>query len=184
MKTVRLMTVLFCTAALLSVAADAQTGAPSKIGFINSYAFGDEKAGITKYNTAVNAVNTEFLPVQKELQTMNAKLEALAKEVEDLRRLSVADPKAIGAKIDEAEKLQRDIKFKSEDAKVRFEKRQQAVLGPVMEAIGKSLQNYAKQRGFTVIFDVSKDDKGLLLAVGDEKADVTRDFIVFFNALP
>lgn len=184
MKIVRLLIVVLFTVTILSVTTFAQTAASSKIGFINSYAFGDEKAGITKYNAAVNAVNAEFMPSQKELEGMSTKLEALAKEVENLRRLNVADPKAVGAKIDEAEKLQRDIKFKSEDAKVRFEKRQRVVMGPVMESIGKSLQAYAKQKGFTVIFDISKDDKGFLLAIGDEKADVTRDFMAFFNALP
>jgi hypothetical protein len=53
-----------------------------------------------------------------------------------------------------------------------------------MQDIGRAVNDYAKQKGFTVIFDIAKDDSGLLLAIGDEKIDVTKDFITFYNARP
>ena len=120
---------------------------------------------------------------------MNTKLQALAKEIQTLRDQAAGgkvpiDEKAAQAKVDEAEKLQRDIKFKSEDAKARYEKRQQAVIGPVMQDIGKALQEFAKQKGYMFIFDIAKDDQGFLVAIGDEKADVTKDFVIFYNARP
>jgi Skp family chaperone for outer membrane proteins len=189
MKMIRLFAVSLFLAALFAVSAFAQTTAPVKIAVINTYAFGDEKAGITKYIGAVKTINTEFQPLQTELDTMNTKLNGLAKEIQTIRDQAAGgkvpiDEKAAQAKVDEAEKLQRDIKFKQEDAKARYERRQQAVMGPVMQDIGKALQEYAKQKGYTVIFDIAKDEAGFLLAVGDEKADVTKDFITFYNARP
>ena len=80
--------------------------------------------------------------------------------------------------------MEREIKFKQDDAKARFERRQQAVLGPVMQNIGKALTDFAKQKGYLFIFDISKDDNGLLVAIGDDKADVTKEFIAFYNARP
>ena len=110
---------------LFSIPAIAQPTAPAKIVLINSFAFGDEKAGVTKYTDAVKRINAEFAPVQKELETMNTKLNTLAKEIQMIRDQSASgivpmDQKAAQAKVDEAEKLQRDIKFKSEDAKARY----------------------------------------------------------------
>jgi Skp family chaperone for outer membrane proteins len=188
MKMIRLFAVSLFLTALFAVSALAQS-APVKIAVINTYAFGDEKAGITKYIGAVKTINAEFAPVETELQTMNTKLNGLAKDIQTLRDQASAgkvpiDEKAAQAKVEEAEKLQRDIKFKSEDAKARYERRQQAVMGPVMQDIGKALQDYAKQKGYTLIFDIAKDENGLLLAIGDEKVDVTKDFITFYNARP
>lgn len=188
MKMIRLFAVSLFLTALFAVSAFAQT-APVKIAIINTYAFGDEKAGITKYVNAVKTVNTEFTPVQNELDGMNTKLNNLAKEIQTLRDQAAGgkvpiDEKAAQAKVDEAERLQRDIKFKSEDAKSRYDKRTQAVMGPVMQDIGKALQEYAKQKGYTLIFDIAKDETGLLVALGDEKIDITKDFITYYNARP
>lgn len=166
-----------------SLAAAQSTGA-SKIGLINSYAFSDEKAGITKFIAATGMLNREFAPLQTELNTMNTRLGTLGKEIEGLRNVQAANPTSVQAKYDEAEKLQRDIKFKTEDAKARYEKRQQQVLGPIQEAIGKGLQEYAKQKGYALIFDSSKDQNGFLIAIGDQSLDVTKDFITYYNAKP
>lgn len=167
----------------------AQPAGPVKIGIINTFSFGDEKAGITKYINALKAINTEFTPTQTELDTMNTRLTNLAKEIQVFRDQASTgkvpiDEKTVQAKVDEAEKLQRDLKFKQEDAKARYEKRQQAVIGPVMQDIGKALQDFAKQKGFTLLLDIAKDEVGLVLAIGDEKIDVTKDFITYYNARP
>ncbi|MGB7201668.1 MAG: OmpH family outer membrane protein [Pyrinomonadaceae bacterium] len=195
MKRGSLFIVSLVFAAVFAVSSFAQNGGaaqpagPLKIGIINTFAFGDEKAGITKYINALKAINTEFTPTQTELDTMNTRLSNLAKEIQVFRDQATAgrvpiDEKTVQAKVDEAEKLQRDLKFKQEDAKARYEKRQQAVIGPVMQDIGKALQDFAKQKGFTLLLDIAKDEAGLLLAIGDEKIDVTKDFIIFYNARP
>lgn len=195
MKRVSLSIVSVVFAAVFAVSSFAQnSGAaqpagPVKIGIINTFAFGDEKAGITKYINALKAINTEFTPTQTELDTMNTRLTNLAKEIQVFRDQASTgkvpiDEKTVQAKVDEAEKLQRDLKFKQEDAKARYEKRQQVVIGPVMQDIGKALQDFAKQKGFTLLLDIAKDEVGLVLAVGDEKIDVTKDFITYYNARP
>lgn len=169
---------------LFSAFAAGQTPTPAKIGVINSFVFADEKAGITKYINANKAIETEFVPVQNELNALSTKIQALAKEIDSLRKVPAADPKAIEAKVDEGQKLERDLKFKTEDAKARFARREQLVLTPVMSAIGQGLQDYAKQKGFTLIFDIAKDQSGLLVAIGDQTIDVTKDFVAYYNAKP
>lgn len=189
MKKIGLFISTLVFAAIFAGSALAQTPSTVKIAVINTFEFGDEKAGITKYVNAVKSINAEFAPAQLELETMNTKLNNLAKEVQAFREQASSgkvpiDEKSAQAKYEEAEKLQRDIKFKQEDAKARYERRQQAVMRPVMQDIGKAVNEYAKQKGYTLIFDVAKDEAGLLLAIGDEKIDVTKDFITYYNARP
>lgn len=169
---------------MFSASAFAQPAAPGKIVVINSFQFADEKAGITKLVAASKALNTEFTPAQTELQTMTTRLQTISKDIQTARGNPASDAKMVQAKIDEGEKLQREIKFKQDDAKARFGRRQQTLLGPVMQAIGKALNEFAKQKGYLLIFDISKDENGLLVAVGDDKADVTKEFIAYYNARP
>ena len=184
---------LFCLLLILSfvASANAQTNPanpPTKIAVINSYAFGDEKAGITKYVIALQSLKKEFSTVETELKNMGSRLDQLGREIqaaqEQVRRGVAVDEKSIQVKVDEAEKLQRELKFKQEDARAQFDRRQQGQMGPIMRDIGNGLREFAKLKGFTLIFDVSKDDTGFLIAVGDEKADVTKDFIAYYNARP
>lgn len=187
MKRISLLIASVVFAVIFAGSTFAQTPAQVKIGLINTFDFGDEKAGITKYVNAVKSLNAEFAPAQLELDTMNKKLNTLAKEIQTLREQAgkvPIDERAANAKVEEAEKLQRDIKFKQEDAKARYERRQQSIMAPVMQEIGKAVNDFAKQKGYTLIFDIAKDDSGLLLAVGDDKIEVTKDFIAYFNARP
>lgn len=189
MKRISLFIASLVFAVAFAGSAFAQTPAPVKIGLINTFDFGDEKAGITKYVNALKSLEAEFAPAQLELDTLSKKLSALGKEIQLLREQAAGgkvpiDEKTAQAKVEEAERTQRDIKFKQEDAKARYERRQQAVIGPVMQDIGKAVNDFAKQKGYTLILDIAKDQAGFLLAVGDEKIDITKDFITFYNARP
>ncbi len=176
-----------CLLSLISTT-QAQTGDTGKVAVINTERFADEK-GITKYINALNALDTEFAPRQRELESMAAKLTTLNKEIEALRNqmasgtVPVTDS-AARAKGDEAEKLTRDAKFKQEDAQASYNRRLQVVLGPIQSDIGKALTEFARTKGYALIFDIAKDRDGLLIAIGNEKADITTEFIAFYNARP
>jgi Skp family chaperone for outer membrane proteins len=194
MKTFRSIAAAFFFAAIFTVSALAQTTPPTtptagKIVIIDTFAFGDDKAGITKYVTAKKSVDAEFAKDDTELKTMNTRLDTLRREIQvfnDNQTKGVPfDVKIAQAKVDEAEKIQRDMNFKSEDAKARYESRSKTVLGPITEDILKSIQDFAKQKGYSVILDAARlFDAGIILAIGDEKANVTKEFITFYNARP
>ncbi len=165
----------------------ATLAAPVKVGLINSFAFANENGGVTKYITAIKTLNSQFAPTQAELNSMSQKLANLTKEIQTIREKASTsavpfDPKEAQLKVEEAERIDRDLKRKQEDAKIAYDRKQQEVLGPISQEIMKSLADYAKQRGYSLIFDIAKDEAGLLVAVGDERLDITKDFIAFFNA--
>jgi Skp family chaperone for outer membrane proteins len=132
----------------------------------------------------------EFEPDNIELKAMGTRYENLRKEIERLQAevAKIGSPipqSAVQAKIEEFDKLGRDIKFKQEDLQARSQSRYNAIMSPVLQDIAKAIQDYAKQRGFALILDGAKlDEIGLVLGVGDDKIDVTKDFIAFYNARP
>jgi Skp family chaperone for outer membrane proteins len=169
---------------LLSASIAAAQAAPSKVGIVDSGAFFDEKAGVTKLVAGMKLLNDGFKTTQTELDTLNKRLQTLATEIDALQKQPNPDQRLLQTKAAEGEQLQRNIKYKTEDAKERYAREEARIIGPIMQAIGKGLQEYAKAKGFTLIFDVSKDQNGFLVAIGDQAADVTKDFVAFYNAKP
>lgn len=188
MRTGKFIFVSLVLAAMMAVSASAQT-ASGKIGVINTFLFDQEKGGIAKYTAAMNSLETEFKPTNQQLQTIAQQMSTLKTEIETLQK-SASNPNipvktdSVNGKIEQYNRLARELKFKQEDAKARFESRRQTVLGPVLRDIGKAMQEYADKNGFSMLLDAAKlDSAGLILAF-DRKLDVTADFIRFYNARP
>ncbi|CAN5585496.1 hypothetical protein BH20ACI4_BH20ACI4_02110 [soil metagenome] len=190
MKSVRLIITGLLFTFVLSVAAFAQTTAPTgKIGLIDTRFFDNGKDGIAKYSAAMDSIMKEFEVENNGMKTMLTKLQTLEKEIATLREQfekpnSPIKPETVNAKIEEYDKLTREFKFKQEDGKVRFQRREQIVMTPIRRDISKAIDEFAKQKGFTLILDVAKiADAGLILAM-DEKVNLTQDFIKYYNARP
>lgn len=193
MKTFRSIAAVFVFAAIFAISAFAQapaTPAAGKIAIVNTQAFDTDKGGITKYVNAMNSLETEFKTTQTELQTMATKLQTLQTDIQKMQDSAKANPtvpikvETVNAKLEEYDKMSREFKFKQEDAKARFERREQTVMGPVRQDIGNALQEFATKNGYMMILDAAKlDGAGLLLAF-DVKYDATKDFITFYNARP
>ena len=192
MKRFSFIAASFIFAAITAVSAFGQAATPAspfKMAVINTGAF-DAKDGITRYSTAMNALEAEFKPLETEIQTMVTKYNALGAEIKKLQDQAAAgtvpiDQKTAATKVEEYQNLELSIKRKQEDAKARAARREPAVMGPIRLEIGRALQDYAKQKGIALILDAAKlDGAGLILAFDEAKVDVTRDFITFFNARP
>jgi len=207
MKTIRLIAAAIMLAAVVAISASAQTrpgaatpkpaapqtqAAPaptgpipdSKIAYIDTGAFGEEKGGITRLVTAMNGLEREFAPRQKELNDINARLKALADEISKLSGNSVVAPSTIQAKQDEGEKLQRELKYKKEQADADFARRYKEVIDPISADIFKALNQFAGQRGITMILDISKLAPNGVVLTANPNMDVTAAFITEFNAKP
>lgn len=174
--------VMFAGSANAQAPAAAQPG-PAKIGLIDSQAFGSEKEGIQRFVNAVKQLGTEMKPLENELVTMQSKLQTLADQIAALQKVpaNAQNPKDILDKQDEGQRLQREFEFKKKEYDARTEKRATEILGPIQSDIGKAIQEFAVARGYTMILDIDKlGSSGSLLAM-DPKAEITKDFITFFN---
>ena len=164
-----------------STPAPAQASGPvpaSKIAYVNTQAFADEKQGITRYVNAQRSLEREFQPRFTELQTLATKIQTLADEISKTE--NVAAPAEIQRKRDEGERLQREYKFKKEDAEAAYRKRAEEVLGPISADIGGALIAFAKQRGITMTLDISRLAEAIVTA--DTTMDITAAFVADYNS--
>src|SRR5258708_25516131 len=191
MKRISILAVSFLFAAVFAVSAFAQAGAqpaPSKIGWIDTSAFADEKDGVTKYNNALKALQAEMKPRLTELQTIDAKIKTLSDDLAKMRaNTSVTfDQKAALAKQDEGQRLQRDFDYKKKDYDATLGKRSNEVLGPVSADISKAIQDYAQQKGYSVILDIAAlaNDNMIAILAMDKSPNITKDFIAYYNTRP
>jgi Skp family chaperone for outer membrane proteins len=185
MKTLRLIVVSAVFTTIFALSAFAQTA--GKVGIIYSGAFEDEKIGITKVVAALKALQTEFQPSITALQALGDKATAVGKEAQKLQEAYQANPNGpigpaqIQPKAEEYERLGTEYKRKEEDLKNSIARRRQQVTGTIYQEVGKVLEQYGAEKGFSAIFDGSQDEKGMLIFV-DQKIEVTKDFITYCNA--
>lgn len=193
MKRFSFIAASFIFAAISAISAfgqAAQPAAPFKMAVIDTGMFADDKAGITRYASAMNALEAEFKPMTVEIQGMVTKYNTLGAEIKKLQDQASAgtvpiDQKSAAAKVEEYQNLELAIKRKQEDLKARAERREPQVMNPIRQEIGKALNDYGKQKGYALILDSAKlDGAGLILAFDEAKVDVTKDFIAYFNARP
>lgn len=186
MKKISLLALSLVFAGITAASANAQT-ASLKIGLIDSGMFANEKEGITRYVNAMKQLGTEMKPSETELITMQNKLQTLADQIAALQKTPSTVPTAakdIQSKQDEGQRIQREFDFKKKEYDARVEKRGNELLGPIQADIGKAIQDYATQKGFTIVLDIDKlAQSGSLLAM-DSKAEITKEFILFFNSKP
>ena len=190
MKRFTLLTVSFVFAALFAVSTFAQAGAvpaASKIGWLDTGAFADEKEGVTKYIAGLKALDGEMKPRVTELTTLQTRLKTIADELTKIQNSPAnvpIDQKAAQAKQDEGQRLQREFDFKKKEYDAAVEKRSGEVLGPVSADISKAIQDYAKLKGFAVVLDINALAQQNAILALDATANITKDFIVYYNARP
>lgn len=189
MKKFNLIAVSLMFAAIFAVSAAAQTTG-DKIGLVGWDAFGDPTKGIKKYATALTILDKEFEPINAELRTMFTRFQTLQNEIKGIQDTCQKNPNcpftavAVQAKVDELGQMERDIKKKQEDGAAKYKSRYATQISPIEEDIRKAMNEYAQQKGYAVIFDgVKLEQAGILIGFAP-KADVTVDFITFYNARP
>ena len=193
MKKIGLAALAMIISALFVSGAFAQA-APAgnvKIGLIDSGAFGgDEKGvgGITKFVNAAKALQTEIAPRAKELETLQTRIQTLATEIDKLGQTPGAVPantqKTIADKTAEGQRLQRELEYKNNEYKAYVAGRQKDVLEPIQSDILKAVQDYAKKNGYSLILDIDRLWNAQEVLFLDPAADVTKDFITYYNARP
>jgi outer membrane protein len=188
MKRISTIAVSFVFAAILAVSAFGQAGAQSagKIGWIDTGAFADEKEGVTKYNNALKALDTEMRPRVTELQGLQTKLQGVAAEIEKLAGNTAVpvNQTVIRQKQDEGQRMQRELEFKKKEYDAAVEKRSGEVLGPVSADISRAIQEFAKQKGYAVVLDIAALASANAILALDGSANITKEFIVYYNARP
>ena len=195
MKVIRHTIAAAALAAFAAVAASAQTApasrpaaspapaqggaiAEGKFAVVDTDAFTDQNQGIKRLVAAFQTVEREFKPRRDELQQLQTRYEGLAKQFQDTQK--VADQKALAALADQADTLKTDIEQKQQAGQKALDKRVKELTDPIYQDIGQALQTFAKARGISVVFDISKM-QGVVMLVNPAGVDITDAFIADYN---
>lgn len=169
----------------LGATAFGQTPPPTKIGWIDTGAFSDEKDGIVKYINAYKSLANEAKPRETELVGIQTKIQNIAKELQTPTPAGVpVNQQAIATKREEGERLARELEFKKKEYDAFVQKRGGEILGPLNADIGKAIADFGKQKGYVAILDIEKlAQSGAILHL-DAGANLTKEFVTFYNARP
>ena len=151
------------------------TAAPANIAIINSAAFGDEKAGITRVMNAMKALEAKFQPLRTELRGMRDRLTTMRADIDKKR--TIQDQRMTAQQVDEADRLEVQIKRKAEDAQASYEKDQVAAMEPLQKDIATALTAYSQAKGIGLLIDLNR----VPVIYAAPTLDITKDFIADYN---
>lgn len=202
MKRYSSLAIAFLFSMVLSVAVSGQTAVPAnraavtppqtaqpgatKIGWIDTQAFGDEKEGVTRYIAAYKDLSAQMKPRTTELEGIKNKLEILSREIETMTKNTAVpvNQTTLQAKQEEGQRLQREGEFKQKDLEAALQSASARVLGPVSADIGKAIQEFAKQKGYAVVLDIAALANANAILVLDPSMNITKEFIAYYNTRP
>jgi Skp family chaperone for outer membrane proteins len=149
--------------------------APANIAVIDSAAFADEKAGIGRVMAAMKVLEAKFQPLRTELRGMRDRLTTMRADIDKKR--SIQDQRMTAQQIEEAERLEVQIKRKAEDAQASYQKESAAALEPLQKDIFNALTAYSQAKGISLLFDLNR----VPVIYAAPTMDITREFIADYN---
>jgi outer membrane protein len=145
------------------------------------------KVGIINIELAIigsNEGQREFSNLQKRFEPKQNELQALNKEVEDLKKqLSTQGDKlnedARASLVKSIEQKQKNLQRSAEDAQNDFQSQQKDLANQIGRKLLQTLDKYAKSNGYAVILDVSNPQSPVLWA--GNSVDLTKEIVDAYN---
>lgn len=151
----------------------APTAYPAKIALI---AF--EQAVIS-----TNEGQKTLAETQKKYAPQKAKIEALAAEVDTLKKqLQSGSEEQRAAKLKEIDAKDKQLQSESEDASNAYNAEVQQALSKVMQKVNVVVQEYVKKNGYTLLLDVGGQQSPVMWTAAEPNSDITQAIIEAYNA--
>ena len=148
---------------------------PANIAVIDTIAFTDQKRGINRMLSAMRQLQAKYEPVRVELVRMRSRLTTMRSEIQKKR--GVQDPRMTAEQADEAERLDRRIKQKAEEAEANYNKDRLAAIGPLQTDVANALNAYAHAKRITLVIDLNQ----VPVIFAAPSLNITKDFIADYN---
>jgi Skp family chaperone for outer membrane proteins len=183
----RLSTIVLTAAALALISSPAwgqarpaqpapPTPSKGKIAFINTALFQDQ---IAEFRAKLEALNRQFEPRIKEIQTKQDRINALETTINTQK--NVLGPAKVAELTEQLERDKRDYQRKAEDLEADGTKARDQALVPIREKLSKFVADYTAKRGIVILIDLSNAIESNLVIWYDPRADISQDFIAEYN---
>jgi len=148
---------------------------PANIAVIDTAQFSDDKEGIARVMNAMKQIETKFTPLQTEIRGMRDRLTTLRSDIQ--KKQAIQDPKMTQQQVEEANRLEVQVKRKAEDAQASYQKESLAMLEPMQKDISDALAAYAQAKGISLLIDLNR----VPLIYASPTLDITKEFITEYN---
>lgn len=173
---VQLVILVGCLIMINSVYAQTKLFNNPSVVFVNGYVFEDSVKGIKKILKTIKGLENEFKPQVNEIEKLRADYSLLESKI---KNASSANQQLV----ENADRIRRDVSFKSEDLKTRYNKRYNQVMDPIYREISVVMNTWCKQKGYSALLDYSKIDNGMLLWVDEDFVNATTtELIIYINS--
>jgi outer membrane protein len=136
------------------------------------------KVRVGELKAKYDKLDTEFQGRRQQLQSMQTKLEAQNKTLQEGKNLTPQQAQRLTEDIEEQKKLYNRT---LEDAETMARKREQEETDAIYEKLSKSLNDYCVKNGITTVFDLRRLQETRLVVYASETANITEDFIKEYN---
>ncbi|MFP5210769.1 MAG: OmpH family outer membrane protein [Acidobacteriota bacterium] len=120
----------------------------------------------------------KFDPKRQELKTLGDQVDAMTKQLQaDGAKLTDAQRQAQANAIDTKKK---QLERNSEDAQSDFQQQMQEVYNTLASKVYDVMENYAQEKGFTLVLDISSQQTPVLYA--NAATNITKDVVDAYNA--
>ena len=174
-------------AAVPSAPATAPAGAPAPAA-VPPTAY-PAKIALIAFEQAVIATNEgqrTLADMQKKYAPQKAKIEALAAEIDTLKKqLQSAQGQTEeqrAAKLKEIDAKDKQLQNESEDASNAYNAEVQEALSKVMQKVNVIVQDYVKKNGYTLLLDVGGQQSPVMWTAAEPNADITQAIVEAYNA--
>ena len=179
MKPTKLALLTLAVSGLVSTVAAQQTGSTlpkGKMAVINT---AELQVQILEFKTKVEAVNKQFEPQSKELQTDADRINALENTIKT--QSQSLTPARVAEMTEQLEGMKRQYTRKSEDAQAAYDRTMNQALNPLKEKMRKFLEYYTTKKQIAVLIDLANSAEASTIVWIDLRIDITQDFIAEYN---
>jgi outer membrane protein len=153
--------------ALMATVSMAQTSTPQKIGYADVEYIFSQMPEAKKIETELQTMQTQL---KKQYDAQVANFQKKLKEYQELGPTVIDAVRQNSER--ELQQIQQNIQKFEQDSQADLEKKRNSLLGPVQEKVGKSIEETAKENGFSLILNLQLSGLDVVL-YGDEKFDVS-----------
>jgi Skp family chaperone for outer membrane proteins len=180
MRLAKLTLVVLAVSGLASPVAAQQASPASpqkgKIAVINT---AELQVQILEFKTKVEAINKQFEPQTKELQTEADRINALETTLKTQSQSLTAA--RIAEMTEQLGTMKRQYTRKAEDVQAAGERAMTQALGPLKEKMRKFLEYYTTKKSIAVLIDLANSAEANTILWIDPRIDITQDFIAEYN---
>lgn len=147
-----------------------------KVAMINTAVFQEK---VEEFKSKVDALNRQFEPRVKEVQSLNDKITALETTLKSQGQ--VLSAAKVAEMTENLESMKRDYKRKAEDLEADAGKARDKAFEPIQGKLGKFAEDYTARHGIVMLVDIANAMQSGTVIWFDPRSDVTQDFINEYN---